>query len=185
MSTSAPDDALPLLLSQREKFVSFVEGRVRDRALAEDLVQECLARALAHHAELRDAQSPEAWLYRSLRNAIVDHWRRIGARERLSEELARQAETAEDSTSAPEIGRVCACVTKVVAELKPEYTEVLERVEVDGMAVKDFAVSMGISASNAGVRVHRAREALRRKVQATCGACAAEGCKDCTCSVRV
>lgn len=185
MSTSTPDEALTVLLSQREKFVTFVEGRVRDRALAEDLVQECLARALAHQEELRQAEAAEAWLYRSLRNAIVDHWRRTGARDRLSEELARQSETLELTAATPEPGRVCACVSRVVADLKPEYTEILERVEIDGMAVKDFAATTGITASNAGVRVHRAREALRRKVQATCGSCASEGCRDCTCSVHV
>ena len=116
-----------------------------------------------------------------LRNAMTDHWRRAEARTRLTDELAQQSDMVDDSAVAPGPGRPCGCVRKLVGDLKPEYGEVLERVEVDGMAVKDFAASTGISASNAGVRVHRAREALRRKVVATCGDCSADGCRDCSC----
>lgn len=44
--------------------------------------------------------------------------------------------------------------------------------EVRGEPVKDFAQSAGISTSNAGVRVFRAREALRKQVLKACGTCA-------------
>jgi hypothetical protein len=38
-----------------------------------------------------------------------------------------------------------------------------------------------LSASNAGVRVFRAREALKKRVTQSCGTCAEHGCVDCTC----
>jgi RNA polymerase sigma-70 factor (ECF subfamily) len=53
---------------------------------------------------------------------------------------------------------------------------------VDGTAVKDYAAHAGISASNAGVRVFRAREALRKQVARVCGTCAEHGCLDCSCT---
>jgi RNA polymerase sigma-70 factor (ECF subfamily) len=65
--------------------------------------------------------------------------------------------------------------------LKPEYADALRRIEVDGVAVKDYADTLGISASNADVRLFRAREALRRQVARACGTCADHGCLDCTC----
>ena len=49
------------------------------------------------------------------------------------------------------------------------------------MAVKDNAEEGGISRTNAGVRLHRARQALRAEVERTCGHCAQQGCTDCTC----
>jgi RNA polymerase sigma-70 factor (ECF subfamily) len=52
---------------------------------------------------------------------------------------------------------------------------------MDGMPVKAFAEATGISPSNAGVRVFRAREALRKQVVRSCGTCAEHGCLDCTC----
>jgi DNA-directed RNA polymerase specialized sigma24 family protein len=68
-----------------------------------------------------------------------------------------------------------------VQALKPEYADALRRVELDGVAVKDFAEEAGITASNAGVRVFRARQALREQLRRCCGACAEHGCLDCSC----
>jgi RNA polymerase sigma-70 factor (ECF subfamily) len=75
-------------------------------------------------------------------------------------------------------------VTELAATLKPEYAEALQRIDVDGAAVKDYAAHAGISPSNAGVRVFRAREALRKQVARSCGTCADHGCFDCTCGPR-
>jgi len=47
--------------------------------------------------------------------------------------------------------------------------------------VKVFAEQRGLSASNAGVRVFRAREALKRRLLESCGTCAEHGCRNCTC----
>ena len=49
------------------------------------------------------------------------------------------------------------------------------------MSVKDYGDSVSISASNAGVRIFRAREALRKQVARSCATCAEHGCLDCTC----
>jgi hypothetical protein len=45
--------------------------------------------------------------------------------------------------------------------------------------------SEGLSANNAGVRVFRARAALRSQVTRSCGSCATHGCLDCTCGAPV
>ena len=76
---------------------------------------------------------------------------------------------------------MCQCVNGLAATLKPEYAAALQAVEVEGVAVKDFAVAAGISASNAGGRVFRAREALKLQVKRCCGSCADDNCRDCTC----
>jgi len=76
---------------------------------------------------------------------------------------------------------VCRCVISLAGTLKAEYADALQRIDVEGVAVKDYAESAGISASNAGVRVFRAREALRKQVARSCGTCAEHGCLDCTC----
>lgn len=78
---------------------------------------------------------------------------------------------------------MCPCVRRIADEIKPEYAAALPRVTLEGQSVKDFAAAEGITANNAAVRVFRAREALRVRVQACCGACADAGCTDCTCVV--
>lgn len=70
---------------------------------------------------------------------------------------------------------------RVAGTLKLEYAEVLQVVEVAATPVKTFAEQKGLSANNAGVRVFRAREALKKRVMDSCGTCAEHGCVNCTC----
>ena len=46
---------------------------------------------------------------------------------------------------------------------------------------EEEAARAGLSAGNAGVRVFRARAALKKRVSESCGTCAEHGCVDCTC----
>lgn len=181
MATDDPRSPLPhALLARHAEFVGFVDRRVGDRALAEDLVHSVFEHAISRVGEVRDEDAVVAWFYRSLRNAIIDRHRRGAAENRV---LASLAEEVDDRIEAIETipATTCRCVLRVAQGLKAEYADALQQIEVDGAAVKSFATERGISSSNAAVRVFRAREALRRGVLATCGACADGGCLDCTC----
>jgi DNA-directed RNA polymerase specialized sigma24 family protein len=72
-------------------------------------------------------------------------------------------------------------VFRLVKSLKPEYAEALQDIEVGGTPVKAFAEQKALSASNAAVRVFRAREALKKRVVESCGTCTEHGCLNCTC----
>ena len=169
------------LVENHREFLSFLERRVGDRAVAEDLLQDAFVKGLEKAHDLRDEESARAWFYRLLRNAIIDrHRRRVVADRRfdaLAEEVARNAELVDEGLDRA----VCACVARLIDTLKPEQAAALRRIEVDGVAVQDFAREAGISESNAGVRVFRARQALRQQVARSCGTCAEHGCVDCTC----
>jgi RNA polymerase sigma factor (sigma-70 family) len=185
-SNSSAHDARPApelvaaLVANHREFLAFVERRVGDRALAEDLLQEAFVRGIDKLGELRDEDSARAWFYRTLRNAVIDHHRRRAASDRRLETLA--AELDPDGAANAELENVvCACVGRIADTLKPEYAQALRRIELDGVPVNEFAREVGISESNAGVRVFRAREALRREVSRSCGTCAEHGCFDCTC----
>jgi RNA polymerase sigma factor (sigma-70 family) len=169
------------LTDRHDELVAFVARRVRDRALAEDLVQSAYAQAIVSVDTLREERALLAWFYRSLRNAIVDRHRRSDVERRALDAFASELDERIDTLDASPTS-VCRCVLRVAEGLKPEYAEALQRIDVDGDAVKAFAARHGFTASNAGVRIFRAREALRRGLLAACGACAQSGCADCTCS---
>jgi RNA polymerase sigma factor (sigma-70 family) len=184
MATEAAEESAPVaeiaatLVANHRDFLAFVEKRVGNRATAEEILQDAFVRSMAKLDSVRDTAI--GWFYRVLRNAIIDHYRRTAAAERRHEAYARDEEltTGEDE----ELQRVvCACVAQLAGTLKPEYAAALRRVEVDGVSVKDYADEAGISANNAGVRIFRAREALRKQVARSCGTCATHGCLDCTC----
>lgn len=168
------------LLENHRAFLRYLERRVGDRALAEDILQDAFAKVVARPEQAPSDEAIVAWFYRTLRNAAVDQFRRRGAADRAYEAFARELDTRESPS--PELAaEICACVTRLAATLKPEYAEALDAIEVAGTPVKTFAQQKGLSASNAAVRVFRAREALRKRVTESCGTCAEHGCVDCTC----
>lgn len=176
-------DAAPLttLLENHRTFLRYLERRVGDRALAEDILQEAFAKVVARPELAPNDESIIPWFYRTLRNAAVDQFRRRGAADRAYEAFARELETHEAPTSEMR-GEICACVSRLASTLKPEYAEALEAIEVGGTPVKAFAQAKGLSSSNAAVRVFRAREALKKRVTESCGVCAEHGCVNCTCT---
>lgn len=181
-SVEAPlsPDVVRALVDNHRAFLAFLQKRVGDRALAEDLLQEAFVRGLDKLGTLEQDESATAWFYRILRNAVVDHHRRRTSADRRLDAFAQELERHVEP-DAEVRGAVCRCVGELASTLKPEYAEALRRVEVDGVAVKDYATEAGISSNNAAVRVFRAREALRKQVTRSCGTCADHGCLDCTC----
>jgi RNA polymerase sigma-70 factor (ECF subfamily) len=166
------------LVENHREFLRYVERRVGNRAIAEEIVQDAFVRTLDRGDEIQE--SAVGWFYRVLRNAVIDHQRRHQSADRRLEAFAAELETTTKADE--ELTRVaCACVARLAGTLKPEYADALQRIEVDGFAVKDYAHASGISTSNAGVRIFRAREALRKQVARSCGTCAEHGCLDCSC----
>lgn len=173
------DASVQALVENHRAFLRFLERRVGSRETAEDILQDAFGRALERLDTIREDESIVAWFYRVLRNAVIDHYRRNAASARALEALAHELDEAvpPDDVQA----EICACVATLARTLKPEYAEALQQIDVEGRPVKAYAEAAGISASNAGVRVFRAREALRKQVVASCGTCAEHGCLDCSC----
>lgn len=178
-ATSA--EVVRALVENHRHFLAFLERRLGSRADAEDVLQEAFARGVAQAGSVQEGESATAWFYRILRNAVVDHHRRRAARDRASEGLARELEGAVEPP-ADVRDAICACVRELATTLKPEYQGALERVELGGASLQEYAAEARISANNAAVRLHRAREALRKRVVSSCGTCAEHGCIDCTCT---
>jgi RNA polymerase sigma-70 factor (ECF subfamily) len=172
--------ALTILLENHRAFLNYLERRVGDRALAEDLLQNAFAKVIDRPEQAPSDEGIVPWFYRTLRNAAVDAFRRRGAANRALEVFARELETQAAPESELE-AEICACISRLATTLKPEYAEALQAIDIQDTPVKAFAEQRGLSASNAGVRVFRAREALKKRVTQSCGTCAEHGCLDCTC----
>ncbi|WP_437966986.1 sigma-70 family RNA polymerase sigma factor [Sorangium sp. So ce260] len=172
-------EVVAALVESHREFLRFLERKVGNRAVAEDILQDAFVRGIGRIDSLRNDESATAWFYRTLRNAVVDHFRRKGASERAMAALAAEL----DEVAEPQVEQrtVCQCVRTLAGTLKPEYAAALQRVEVDGLSVQAFAEEASITANNAAVRLFRAREALRKQVAASCGTCAEHGCLDCSC----
>lgn len=180
LETKPSAETVRVLVENHRAFLQFLERRVGDRALAEDILQDAFVRGIGKAGSIREDDSTVAWFYRTLRNAVIDHHRRVSA---ASRSLARFAdELAEEEHAPAEMAeQVCGCVSRLAETLKPEYADALKEIDVQGSSVKEFAERHGITPSNAAVRVFRAREALKKRVASACGTCAEHGCYQCSC----
>ena len=170
--------AVDRLLSAHDELLAFVEARVPNHALAQEILQSAYLRALERGGAIRDEASVVAWFYRVLRNALIDYYR-----SRASERRALDAVALEPD--APDRQRtVCGCMNGVLPALKPEYAEILRRVELEEQQLSAAAEALAITPGNAAVRLHRARRALKRGLERTCGSCAGAGCLDCQCAAH-
>jgi RNA polymerase sigma-70 factor, ECF subfamily len=153
------------LLRQRGKLVAYVKRKVGDPDVAEDLFQDSLLKALHKSSDLQDADRLLPWFYRILNNAVVDHYRHRGVEEK------HQAQLALDSL--PEAGtdewqQLCKCFRDILPTLKPEYSQLIEQLELAGGDPAQVAAQLHISRNNLKVRRHRARAALRERLEETC-----------------
>ncbi len=175
-----PDaEIVGVLVDNHRSFLRFLERRVGDRALAEDILQDAFVRGLGKAGSIRQDDSTVAWFYRTLRNAVIDHHRRAGVASRTFARFAD--ELAEEEAPADLAEEVCGCVVRLADTLKAEYAQALKEIDVEGLSVKVFAERHRITPSNAAVRVFRARQALRKRVASACGTCAEHGCYQCSC----
>jgi RNA polymerase sigma-70 factor (ECF subfamily) len=174
--------AVDVLVANHARFLSFLERRVGSRAAAEDILQDAFVRGLSRGAgaRLRADESAIAWFYRLLRNAIVDRARHASTEARTRAAVATEEAGSEAADRELE-EVVCGCVSSLVETLAEPHQRALRRVDLGGSSVRDYATTEGISPGNAAVRLHRARQALRRRVEESCGTCATHGCYQCEC----
>ena len=166
------------LIGNLKAFVAFARKRVGDPHIAEDLVQESLLKALkADRVPVRD-EDVITWFYRILRRSIIDLYRRQDTRERALKRLQMHFPEQPDPSAERAL---CQCFKSLLPALPPQYRELLEKIDVQGMPLKKAAEQLGEAPNNIAVRLHRARQKLRREVERTCRTCSKHGCLDCSC----
>jgi RNA polymerase sigma-70 factor, ECF subfamily len=180
-SRNLSPEAIQKLVDGHRQFLAFVRSRVKSHDAAEDILQSAFVRGLDHGSELRAEESVVAWFYRVLRNAVIDYYREQASTERALE--VWQRDFAPPDVPAPDArDEICRCMAFLLQTLKPEYREALEIVDVGEGTLTELAQRSGITSGNAAVRIHRAREALRKQVFKACSTCAKHGCFDCRCA---
>ncbi|HSK40578.1 MAG TPA: sigma-70 family RNA polymerase sigma factor [Arenibaculum sp.] len=140
----------------------YARALLRDRNEADDLVQECLARALSRTDRFKEGTNLRAWLFTIMHNVHVNQVR---------QKIARPAEVGVDDvelrmvTPAVQEQRIeLRDMQRAVGELPEEQRRVLLLVALEGMKYEEVAEVLGIPVGTVMSRLSRAREAVRLKV---------------------
>jgi len=172
--------AVTHLMDQRDRFLAFVRRRVSDRSTAEDILQIAYLRAVSNAHALKSDESADAWFFRILRNAIIDHYRHHSVETRT---FASWEPHLEHPSVTPETApdQLCLCLHDAIKDVSPSYQEIVREIDLGETPIESFAERAGITRGNAAVRAHRAHASLRKKLLDRCGDCALDSCLDCTC----
>ena len=171
------------LVGSYDRLRSYLQRRFGAKAEAEEVLQAFMLRALERSRDIRDADSVRGWLSRVLATTIADFHRqtsRSRAREmpfahELSDRLAADQDSAADAL-------VCECLHTHLSLLKPEHAEVIRRVDLGGEPREVVAANLGVTVNNLPVRLHRARHALKERLEQTCVVCLEESFWECRCA---
>lgn len=140
--------------------LAFAVRYTRDRAQAEDLVQETMVRAWRSLDRLE--ADPRSWLLTVARNLLTDQWRAGRARP-----LTTVLDLADEGRQPPgAVAEVDAAVERLVigeavARLTPEHREVVVAVHYEGRSVAETARLLGIPEGTVKSRCYYALRALR------------------------
>src|SRR6266567_4296862 len=170
------------LVEARLEFLTFLRRRLGSRDEAEEVLQRFSLRALEHASELRDVRTMRGWLGRILASTIVDHQRRVIRRRR--QEVAMEQTDVENVAAEPDSafdGAVCNCLYKLLPTLRPDYAEMIWRADLLGEPRDRIAASLGVTLNNVSVRLHRGRQALKKRLEEMCLTCPVHGFLDCRC----
>ena len=139
---------------------AYVASLLRDRSAAEEVTAQAFERAYRRRSSYRAGRGPvEAWLFGIARNAALDELRRQRRRARLEDEPAGSAASvAEEAEGLLRRETVRAAL----ASLDARERDLIALKFAGGLSNAEIARVLGMSESNAGTRLHRTIEKLRR-----------------------
>ena len=145
----------------------YARALVRDRAAADDLVQDCLERAVRRWHQRRDA-NVRAWLFAILHNVAVDQFRKVAARGRH----VAINEIGEDNfgeAAGQEHRLMYQDVLNKLAKLPEEQRSVPLLVAVEDLSYAEAAKVLSIPVGTVMSRLSRARERLQQELDGIAG----------------
>ncbi|MGH7436620.1 MAG: sigma-70 family RNA polymerase sigma factor [Polyangiaceae bacterium] len=144
----------------------------RDEEAAADLVQETYARALAAQDQFVVGTNARAWLFRILRNAVIDRARREKVsplRGGFEEENEKEAVTAQEPLRGDaELERLRHVVAEdIEAALRTLSLDARTVIllDLEGLSEPEVAEVMGCSPGTVKSRLSRARAKLRERLR--------------------
>ena len=161
-AASTPSEAFEALYRRAfPRVYGYVATLLRDRVAAEEVTAQAFERAYRRRRSFRPARgSQEAWLFGIARNAALDELRRRKRRAALETDPEDVYAPGPDEQADDALRREA--VRAALGRLAPRERELVALKFAGGLSHEEIGRVLGISASNAGTRLHRTLEKLRR-----------------------
>ncbi len=153
--TRTRDPILDLLAPLRR----YAFALTRNRAEADDLVQDALMRGHEQRRQLAPGKAPGPWLRTILRNRFLDRRRHNVAEARREAQFAQLTPQVQDASQHDALR--LSQLRAAFLDLPDDQREALALVGVEGLSYSEAAVTLGVPPGTVMSRVSRARARLR------------------------
>jgi len=143
---------------KRNRLYRLAYSWCHDAALADDLAQEALTKALRKGDQLREPGNLDRWLFRILANCWRDYLRRSREFVNVDDLVLEHDETPERSYGTQE---TVARIRAAVARLPNGQRQVLTLIDLEGVSYADASQILGIPVGTVMSRISRARGVLK------------------------
>ncbi len=127
---------------------------------ADELVQDCLERALNNIDKWREGDNPRKWLFTILHNLFIDGKRGLARRPmEVVLEKADEANANPDDATRKNTNNIA--LKKALASLSPEHREVILLVGLEGFSYREASDALDIRIGTLMSRLSRGRERLK------------------------
>jgi RNA polymerase sigma-70 factor (ECF subfamily) len=150
------------LLSELPRLRRYAIALAGDLALADDLVQDSVERALRNEASLMNTSQIYGWLRSILHNLYIDEVRQRRSR-RTTQDIEECAEALAFSIPASDRGAFVD-LTRAMAQLTVDHRQILLLAGLEGLSYREMSEELGIPIGTVMSRLVRAREQLRRRL---------------------
>lgn len=162
---SARESTLRALFdSQESPLLRYAFSLVGRRAVAEEIVQEVF---LQLHVRWDEVDSPQKWLYRSVRNRAFNYIR-DNKRMVLSmdeQQIQNTSDEADESQTQLERMETTGSLREMVRELSESDRQLVELKYFEGLKYREISDKTGLSVSNVGYRLHHILKELAEKLR--------------------
>lgn len=130
---------------------------VKDKEVANDVLQQVFEKAWTKRNELQSMDNPTGWIVRTLKNESMQHFRRLKKIVPITD-----LDVAEDTAEGDEpISEKLKLVMGFIAMLPEKQREIFQLREVEGLTYEEISDYLEISLDQVKVNLHRARQTLR------------------------
>ena len=145
----------------RNKLYQAAYSWCHDRALAEDLVQDSLLKALSSKSELKDLKYLDTWLFRILINTWHDYLKQKKNLDNLDDHSFTSINDIENDHLT---GELVSMVRKEISKLPIALREVLTLSDYSGFSYHQVGEIMTIPIGTVMSRLYKARRTLERNL---------------------
>lgn len=148
--------------SHEQELRAFLLARIDNPHEADDVLQELFLKLARQADAFCEVDNPRAWLFRVLRNCLIDRLRTAKTFLDLNADMPLERDEI------PPITELETCLLRNLEELRAEDKSVIKHCDLQGQTQLQYAQQQGLTLSAVKSRLLRARARLRKKIEINC-----------------